>query len=78
MLSVISLFGKCNQGYKKNKVKKRLYRFSERLESLVADNVIMLTGLKETLEPNRERLFNILKEMKEWKRKMTELSQGSG
>ena len=37
-------------------------RFSIGIGSLEEENLILLTGLKETLKPKRERIFEILKE----------------
>ena len=40
-------------------------RFSVGIGSLEEDNLIMLTGLKETLKPHRERILETLKEIEE-------------
>ena len=37
-------------------------RFSIGIGSLGDENLILLTGLKETLKPKRERILEILKE----------------
>ena len=40
-------------------------RFSMEIGSLGDENLILLTGLKETLKPKRERILEILKEIEE-------------
>ena len=40
-------------------------RFSIGIGSLGEENLILLTGLKETLKPKRERILEILKESEE-------------
>ena len=40
-------------------------RFSIGIESLGEENLFLLTGLKETLKPKRERILEILKEIEE-------------
>ena len=53
-------------------------RFSIRIGYLGIENLILLTGLKETLKPKRKRILEILKEMKELKGKTTVLRQNDG
>ena len=38
-------------------------RFSKGIRSLGGENLILCTGLKETLRPKYERILEILKEM---------------
>ena len=41
------------------------FRFSMGIGSLGDENLILLTGLKETLKPKRERILEILKDIEE-------------
>ena len=40
-------------------------RFTKGIGSLGDENLILLTGLKETWKPKRERILEILKEIEE-------------
>ena len=52
-------------------------RFSMGIGSLGDENLILLTGLKETLKPKCERILEILKEIEEKKGKTTGLRDWS-
>ena len=52
-------------------------RFSIRIGCLREVNLVLLTGLKETLKSKRERILEISKEMEEYVGKTTGLKRGS-